>query len=169
MVHTINQAFEALLASKDAILDEYSKTMVDQSNKIKSLESLLTLRDQEISMLKKENILTKKPVANYPCPSVVKTSEENLIDNEVISGNISVDPTEFWMFNEVNPNFWESTILSETSPDHVGNLWNQDDNIELGPKSTQSFEPQTNILEKELPSIVEENELLQNGINIHDI
>ena len=169
MVHTINQTFEALLDSKDAKLDKYSKVIVNQNNKIKSLESLLTLRDQEISMLKKEKKFTEKPVANYPYLSVVETSEENLIDNDAFSENVSVDPTEFWMFNEVNPSSGENTIISETSPAHAGNLWNPADNKELGPKSTQAFEPQTNILQKELPFIVEENELLQNRINIPKI
>ena len=166
MVHTINQAFQALLDSKDAMLDKYSKVIVNQNNKIKSLESLLTLRDQEISMLIKENNFTEKPVANNPYPSVVETSEENLIGNDAFSENVSVDPTEFWMFNEVNPAFGENTIISETSPAHAGNLWNQADNKV---QSTQAFEPLTHILQKELPFIVEENELLQNRINIPQI
>ena len=101
MVETINQ-YKALLALKDTILDKYSKMLDDRNNKIKSLESLLILRDQEISMLKKENILSKKPMEIWPSQSVVKIRKENLIDNEVISENNFVSPTDFWTFNKVN-------------------------------------------------------------------
>ena len=165
MVETINQ-YKALLALKNTILDKYSKMLDDRNNKIKSLESLLILRDQEISMLKKENILSKKPMEIWPSQSVVKIRKENLIDNEVISENNFVSPTDFWMFNKVNTDQGGDNNFSEISPVNFGNLWNQADDKKFIPQSTQVFKPQTNLLQKELSLIEDENDFLKNRKNI---
>ena len=164
MVYTVNQ-YEVLLASKDNMLDKYSKALEEQNDKIQSLQSLLALRDQEISMLKKEKNLTTEPVENYPSISVVKTLKHGPIDNEVIGGNVYVDPTEFWMFNEVNTDIGGNTNLSEILPDSFGNLWSEADNINLVPKSTV-VKPQKDIIQKELSSTEVQNELIQNRMEI---
>ena len=52
MAHTITQ-YEVLLALKDTVLDKYAQALDEKNNTIKSLQSVLVLREHEINALKK--------------------------------------------------------------------------------------------------------------------
>ena len=142
-----------MLASKDTMLEKYAKALDDKNNTIKTLQSLLAMREHEINTLIEERILAMMmPTEDYSSMPVVKT--EALIDNEFPDGIDSVVQAEY---QKRSAQIGEDPILTDIPDGSTGHFVNKD----LATKIIKVIKPTKEVIHRDSNTTGEQENWIQ--------